>query len=578
MSIRNAVPGRLLIYAAVFGLALSCSVLVPTVYGEPAAARSKQETIRLGERIYRDGILPSGEPVMAFVKGDLPVAGTAFSCVSCHMRSGLGSIEGGVFTPPTNGLFLYRPFRILFKGLEQKYFPFPDRRPAYSDASLAEVIRSGESPAGVLLNDVMPRYLLEDEDMSVLVAYLKTLSSEHSPGVSDTTLRFATVIAEDSAAEERAAMLKPLQQYISIKNSQADAYRKPSGKKSRLMAENMLFSKELSTRNLTLSVWSLKGAPETWRAQLDEYYRREPVFALLGGISGSGWQPVHRFSEENGIPCLLPQTDLPDISGTGWYTLYQSKGYFQEGEAAARYLNGRSDITGESRILQIARDSREGDALAGGFERTWQDLEHHPPATLRLTAGEKISRELLEVWTSREKPAAILLWDGPDVRQILEMISNLPNRPGIVMVSSRYLGEYYRSLPDKVRDFTYITYPYSFAKTSVRSSMGTISAEDDTKWSVPLHEVPPRDNRYNAPDLSSTITRLLTMALMDMGGNYYRDNFLDVLGMIPDQPSQAYARLSFGPGQRYASKGCYIVQISRGSDPELVRKSAWVIH
>jgi hypothetical protein len=39
-----------------------------------------------------------------------------------------------------------------------------------------------------------------------------------------------------------------------------------------------------------------------------------------------------------------------------------------------------------------------------------------------------------------------------------------------------------------------------------------------------------------------------------------------------------YERISFGPGQRYASKGCYIVQLSDGDRPELVRKTDWVVH
>ena len=49
--------------------------------------------------------------------------------------------------------------------------------------------------------------------------------------------------------------------------------------------------------------------------------------------------------------------------------------------------------------------------------------------------------------------------------------------------------------------------------------------------------------------------------------------------MLMDIPQFApYERISFGPGQRYASKGCYIVQLSKGDRPELVRKSDWVVH
>jgi hypothetical protein len=37
-----------------------------------------------------------------------------------------------------------------------------------------------------------------------------------------------------------------------------------------------------------------------------------------------------------------------------------------------------------------------------------------------------------------------------------------------------------------------------------------------------------------------------------------------------------YPRLSFGPGQRYASKGCYVVQFTESGTLEKV--SNWVVH
>jgi hypothetical protein len=48
--------------------------------------------------------------------------------------------------------------------------------------------------------------------------------------------------------------------------------------------------------------------------------------------------------------------------------------------------------------------------------------------------------------------------------------------------------------------------------------------------------------------------------------------------MQRDQILPDYLRLSFGPGQRYASKGCFIMQVGPGASPALIRKSEWVIH
>ncbi len=560
-------------------------ILLPLMHISDASAGNEpllspsSESLQLGEQMYRNGILPSGEPIQAFVKGDLPVPGTAFSCVSCHLRGGLGSVEGGVFTPPTSGLQLFQPFKILFKGLTQTFFPFPDRRPAYNDTTLAEVIRSGATPWGSTLNDVMPRYLLEDNDMAVLITYLKSLSARFPPGISDTTIHFASIITEDVSKEERDSMLAPLQRYINIKNSQVNSYKSSLGKKSRQMAENMMVSKELSTRKLTLSVWLLKGAQNTWHTQLEEYYRQEPVFALLGGISRSGWRPIHQFSEDNKIPCILPQTDFPVISDTDWYTLYPSKGYYQEGQAAARYLISTQEGKTDKKVVQIVRNSIEGAALSAGFEQTLRERNQPPVVTVQLQVGEKITSGFLQQIIKKENTETIILWDDTDVLTALESLSSITNKPKSVFVSARYLGDKLHKLPDNAREFTYITYPYSFAKAAVPSAMGgSILIEDESKTLVNLAQLPGHKPPETARQTSETITQLITMDLMEMRGNYYRDNFLDVLGMIPDQPSPTYARLSFGPGQRYASKGCYIVQLTRGESPVLVKKSAWVIH
>jgi ABC-type branched-subunit amino acid transport system substrate-binding protein len=530
------------------------------------AAQLDQSTSGISERIYREGILPSGKPLQAVIKNDISVPGTTFACASCHLRSGIGSNEGGVVTPPINGTRLYQALDASSKVYEKKYFPVSKLRPAYTDITLATAIRDGIDPAGRVLNPVMPRYRLNDDEMSYLVAYLKSLSARFSAGVTDESIKFATVISEDVPSADRDAMVIPLENYMSQKNNLASMYK--TNQRAARMVDTMLASKELAFKKLSLSRWVLKGSPETWRSQLEEYYRKEPVFALLGGITPGSWKPIHDFSEANRVPCLFPQTNFPVISDNDWYTLYLSKGYYQEGESAARFLNAKGDFLKGGSVVQIVRDSPDGKALSTGFMETWQDLGHHALVTLNVKAGVPLSAEYIQEVLTHEKPAAVIIWDGPDSIPAVSYIAASAYKPGFVLLSGSYFGKNIWSLPDTVRDMTMITYPYRLPQDDAKFNnhlvpyMRGLQLQDDTR---------PIANR------TYPVIQLLTQALMDMRGNYYRDNFFDVISMMPDQVTPAYERLSFGPGQRYASKGCYIVQVGKGPKPELVRMSEWVI-
>src|ERR1039457_3808166 len=386
--------GNIVVTAAVLFLVILTGFIKPCSASEnTTTSLSREEQIRLGERIYRDGILPSGQPIEALVRGDITVHGTSFTCVSCHLRSGLGSYEGGVIIPPANGTKLFQPYQILYKGINRdpKFFPVPPRRPAYTNAALANVIQNGIDPTGRVLNDVMPRYLMDKNDVQLLITYLKSLSADISPGVTDTSIRFATVITDDVSPQDRKAMLDSLQNYIAIKNGQVKFFKTPRGSRSRLMAENMMTSRELALRTLSLVPWVLKGAPDTWRSQLEEYNRKEPVFALIGGITTGEWKPIHQFSEDNHIPCLFPATDFPVISQTDWYTLYLSKGYYQEGEGAARYLNRMNENLKGKDIVQLVRETPNGQALASGFQDTWRELGREKPLTITLKPGDDVN-------------------------------------------------------------------------------------------------------------------------------------------------------------------------------------------
>lgn len=535
---------------------------------------SKTDITRLGEQMYRRGILPSGEPMPAFIRGDVEVDSSAFSCSSCHLRAGLGSFEGGVLTPPTTGVKLYQPYRrppsqvdIQDQAKRSIYANTVLERPAYTRDSLAAALRFGSDPAGQIFNDVMPRYPLSDRDMSILISYLEELSAEPSPGASSREFRFATIISDDVSPEDRQALLSPLRKFIAQKNQQLKMYTD-----FRKFGYIPTVDMKNAFRQASLDVWELKGPPETWPGQLAAYYNANPVFAVMGGISNQEWRPVHDFCEVRRLPCLFPITDFPVISDTDWYTMYFNKGYYQEGEGAALYLNRQEGLASGARILQIVQDSPAGKALAAGFDETWKNLGHPPVTSLLISKARLLDREYLPKLLTEHQAGALLLWTDADLLPDLPLLADRLAAPRMLLVSSGYLGRKTASIAEAVRSRVYITFPYRLTPY-----IGPKTGGYDSKVPILTSARDFGDRRISSR--STTMLQQTTLQGLNLiYDNLYRDHLLDIVSMQMDLTVRDYERFSFGPGQRYASKGCYIIQLGPGKDPALLPRSEWVMH
>jgi hypothetical protein len=525
--------------------------------------------------MYREGVLPSGDPMPASVNRDIPAYGAMLTCVSCHLRSGIGSVEGGVAARPVSGPRLYQPLFRSPKELRRRKPRSPRSsaepdlvRPAYTDATLARAIREGIDPTGRMLDGVMPRYVLDDRDMAILVGYLKDLSTERSPGVTDTTLRFATVVTEGVPPADRDAMLATLEAYVADRNAQPRRRQPPTPGGATFLEP--MYAGYAGPRRLELVRWELGGAPETWRRQLDALYSAQPVFGLVGGMAAGEWRPIHEFSEDQGVPSLFPITQLPVVSGTDWQTLYLSKGLYQEGETAARYLLSKPDRAAGTPVVEVLRETPEGRALSKGFEETWRTLGRPEPVRRMLGPEERLTAAALQAAAGAGEAGVAVLWLGAGDMSALEELITAPRRPRMLLVSSGLLGGALESIPERARSLTYITYP------------GPLPEEQQRRMPAVESWLRARGIALSRPAVQSRayfIGWMLTSALARMRDDFYRDYLLDIMDMMSDQTYTivAHERVSFGPSQRYASKGCYVVQLGTGPRPELTKRSEWVV-
>jgi len=575
---------RLLLKRPIAAAALLMALLPPAgALSAPGlvAGHAPDEALRLGERMYREGLRPNGEPLKAMVQGDIEIEGTMFTCESCHLRSGLGSFEGTVITLPTNAGWLYSPILQTnnwrsskdegaahpYKDVNVLFAPKGFKRPAYTDETLATALRTGTDPAGRVMNKTMPRYQLTAADAEVLIYYLKNLSDEFAPGVDENTLKLATIVAPDAAPDKRESMLVLLEEWQKIHNAK-------SRRQQQRISAGPFWRKERYTgfRDISIKVWELSGERSTWYAQLERFYREEPVFALVNGISGGSWEPMHRFAEDYHIPSLFPITEQPVVSPDEWYTLYFSKGVSGEGESAARYLR---KVNPGVRVTQVYREGGAGEAAAKAFTAAWAKFGMTPETNLVVDADEGASTMEAVARGIGAGSGVYLLWLGRgDLAGLYKAVNSKSAGAGegpAVIVSRTLVDGDWSVLAGGLRARTLATWPRALPKEVERRVFAV------NRW-LKMRGIEERDFDtqaavyFNIWMLSPTIDNLRNM--------YYREYMLEIMDMMTDQTTAIalYPRMSFGPGQRYASKACYVVKITGDARDAVEPVAGPVIH
>jgi len=429
MSIRPLVDARSRTHWLLLA-ALVCFILPAAEAGTPGA----------GEAIYLRGRLPSGQLVRGERVGGASVQGADAACVNCHRHSGLGSAEGRSYIPPITGQFLFHPKAEKLEDLDLPYVEGarPNREP-YTEETLARAIRAGISADGKPLSMLMPRYALDDAAMAALSAYLKQLTAKSVPGVGESVLQFATIITPDVDAAKRAAFLAVIKDYFDEKNANARAVSPRMYSYRRQMFR--------VTRHWELHVWELTGPAETWEAQLRQRLAAEPVFAVISGIGGRNWAPVHHFCEQARLPCLFPNVQLPVVAESDFYTLYFSRGVLLEAGLISHQLQDAASVPTVKRLVQVYRATDIGAAAAQALavEARAAGIE----VVSRILKGSTAKAELAAAIAEAGPGDGLVLWLRPED---LAALGANPARATGVWISGLMAGLENAPLPDAWRD------------------------------------------------------------------------------------------------------------------------------
>jgi len=521
-----------------------------------------------GHRIYELGELPGGRPLVATRPEGFSLEGRSAACVTCHRRSGMGSIEGvledTILVPPVAGNLLFAPSRFdgLFLDPSHHYLPNAAwtralTRPPYDEASLARALREGVDPAGKSLQAPMPRYDLDDRAVADLAVYLRRLSAVPSPGVTDEALHLATVVTPDAPPGQADAVLGVVQAWSRAARGGGKPWR--------------------------LHVWELSGLPAAWGGQLAAYYRQRPVFAVLSGAGSAEWMPVHRFCEANGVPCVLPSVELAPDDPEGYYSLYYSPGVALEARVLARHLHSQaapgrhlpdiiqvySDASGRAaaRVLRTAL----GDDAGSISERRYRPSA--PRAALDGLTGDQV----------------LILWLRSG--EIAALAASLPEAPAArVFLSDLLASSDTASLPANWK--RQVSYVSLFDDLGLQGEIARMRLKRWLAQTGLAHEDDLRvqADAYTACYLfNAALSEIRTQEVRRPPVPLTRDHVLELLeelttkysdgtGLVdPDSHVAYYGRMSLAPWQRVAVRGGTILRYASPESGKLVAVSERIV-
>jgi hypothetical protein len=279
---------------------------------------------------------------------------------------------------------------------------------------------------------------------------------------------------------------------------------------------------------------------------------------------------VHRFCQAAKLPCLLPNVELPVVMEDDFYPVYFSRGVLLEADLmAARLTDPTPSNKGRPparRLVQIYRRGDIGETAA------------HALGTAGAAAGLKLENRPLRAETARASELASALEGlAPDDTLVLWLrqadLAALPPQPPAlagILVSGTLGGLEEAPLPAAWRAQVRMSYPFDLPearKVRMNFPLGWFKIKQ-----IPVVAERVQTDTYVA-------CGILAETLNEMLDSFVRDYLVERVEVMLGHRmvNGYYPRLSLAPGQRFASKGAYLVRFADQTGSTLVADGDWTV-
>lgn len=291
------------------------------------------------------------------------------------------------------------------------------------------------------------------------------------------------------------------------------------------------------------------------------------MFALISGVSGGAWTPIHDYCEREAIPCVFPNTVAVDAHRESHWSFYFSEGVSLEAAVLAQYLADNYPAGGWRRIVQYVGDSEPARLGAATLER---GLREH---AMSVALEQRMHRATVATPDDElmGKQDVLVLWLSPAELREFSNRKGPPNS-GLVVFSGELGGADDAPLNARWQRRAQMLYPYERAeRRSARIVLNVNSWMSD-------HGLVPEADLLRLQGNTYSACEMTTRALQIMRARYSREYFLELIEAADEGAlATAFPRFTLGSNQRRGSVGAYMMEFGRYGSPRWAPAGDWIV-
>jgi ABC-type branched-subunit amino acid transport system substrate-binding protein len=467
----------------------------------------------------------------SIARSESPSSATILPCIQCHGENGRGI---GIVSPAIDWDTLTDPDG--HQHLKRIHDPF-------DEASLVEAIRRGIDPDGNDFEATMPQYIMADEDMADLVAYLKVIGLEDDPAIVDGRIRVGTVLP---VAGQHAGLGQAIRDTIDAVFSEVNAAGGVHGRELELVVGG----------------WGGNQDPEIWAAH--DLVAKEPVIALVSPFVPNYDAELEALAADKELPVVGPYTVLPpaasrededDDEQDRHYAFYLTAGLELQAEAlveAAAVLTPPN----ESTLAIVHPRVRFFDEIAKAARLRAEALGFRSATISVFEHGGFDAKQSAAMLSDSGVDAVLFLGDAGELGELARNAENLDWHP--TLLSPGLLAE--RGIFELPPSFSYrVLLSYASLPTDYSAS----GAEEFER----LHEKYRFGYEYDIAQVSAyNAAKVLVAGLENAGRRLNREELVLGLEELDEFHPGLAPPLSFGPFRRTGSLGAHIVRVDLVGD------------